>query len=179
MFKGVFQDMQLWHTLLWSVQYLPLLSLTSLPPITPFFKAFKTHPYILNLHICDITDALSFSFPFPHSLSSIEHCYKHVLHLSLYMIMLAFVYTFIFGSIFHIWERTCSFSVSDPGLLHLTWCPPVASIYLQTTCHYSVWLSNTPLCICTTISWSIYQLQSTWVVSKPWLLWIVLQWTLV
>jgi hypothetical protein len=25
-------------------------------------------------------------------------------------------------------------------------------IYLQTTCHYSLWLSNTPLCTYTTIS---------------------------
>jgi hypothetical protein len=71
----------------------------------PIFQVFNTHPYILYLHmVCDITDALSFSFPFPLSLSSIEqfHCYKHVLHLSLYMIMLVFVYMFIFGSIFHI-----------------------------------------------------------------------------
>jgi hypothetical protein len=30
-------------------------------------------------------------------------------------------------------------------LLHLIWCPPIASIYLQTTCHYSLWLSKTPL----------------------------------
>jgi hypothetical protein len=53
--------------------------------------------------LCDITDALSFSFPFPLSPSSIEqfHCYTHVLHLSLYMIVLGFVYMFIFGSTFH------------------------------------------------------------------------------
>jgi hypothetical protein len=40
--------------------------------------------------VCDITDALLFSFPFPPSPSSIEwfHCYKHVLHLGLYMISL-------------------------------------------------------------------------------------------
>jgi hypothetical protein len=44
------------------------------------------------------------------------------------------------------------------GLLHLTWCSLIASIYLQTTCHYSLWLSNTPLCVYTTISWSIHQL---------------------
>jgi hypothetical protein len=74
------------------------------------------------------------------------------------MIILGFVYMFIFGSVFHIWEKTYGFRVSDSGLLHLTWCPPVASIYLQTTCHYSLWLSNTPLCIYTTISWSIHQL---------------------
>jgi hypothetical protein len=67
------------------------------------------------------------------------------------MIMLVFVYMFIFGSIFHIWEKTCIFCVSDPVQLHLVWCPPIASVYFQTPCHYSLWLSNTPLCICTTI----------------------------
>jgi hypothetical protein len=36
-------------------------------------------------------------------------------------------------SISHIWEKTCDFYLSDPGLIHLTWCPPIASIYLQTT----------------------------------------------
>jgi hypothetical protein len=36
----------------------------------------------------------------------------------------------------------------------LTWYPPTASIYLQTTCHYSLWPTNTPLYMCTTISWS-------------------------
>jgi hypothetical protein len=33
----------------------------------------------------------------------------------LYMIMLVFVYMFIFGSIFHIWEKTCIFCLSEPG----------------------------------------------------------------
>jgi hypothetical protein len=80
-------------------------------------------------------DALPFSFPFPPSPNSIEqfHYYKHVLHLSLYMIMLVFVYMFIFGFIFHIWEKTCSLCLSEPDLLHLTWCPPIASIHFQTT----------------------------------------------
>jgi hypothetical protein len=31
-----------------------------------------------------------------------------------------FLCMFIFGSIFHIWEKTCSFCISEPGLLHLT-----------------------------------------------------------
>jgi hypothetical protein len=61
--------------------------------------------------------------------------------------MLVFVCMFVFGSILHVWEKTCSFCVSDPGLLHLTWCPLIAFIYLQTTCNYSFWLSNTTLCI--------------------------------
>jgi hypothetical protein len=43
-------------------------------------------------------------------------------------------------------EKTWSFCVSDPCLLHLISCPPIVSIYLPTTCHYYFWLSNTPLC---------------------------------
>jgi hypothetical protein len=82
-----------------------------------------------------------------------------------------------FGSIFHLWEKTCGFCPSEPSLLHLTWCPPVAFIFLQTTCHYSLWPSNTSLCIYSTFSWSIHQLKVTWVVSIAWLLWIVLWWT--
>jgi hypothetical protein len=65
----------------------------------------------------------------------------------LYMIMLVFVYMFFFGSIFHVWKKTCRFCVSNHGWLHLTWCPPIAPIYLQTTFHCSLWLSNSPLCI--------------------------------
>jgi hypothetical protein len=49
--------------------------------------------------------------------------------MSLYM--LVFVYMFIFSSIFHVWEKTRGLFLSEPGLLHLTWCPPIAFIYLQ------------------------------------------------
>jgi hypothetical protein len=63
------------------------------------------------------------------------------------------------GYAFHIWEKACGLCVFDPGLLHLTWCSPIASIYLQSTCHHSLWLSNTtPLCVYTTLSWPIHQL---------------------
>jgi hypothetical protein len=51
-----------------------------------------------------------------------------------------------------------SFCVSDPGLCHATWCSPVTPIYFQITCHYSLWWSNTPLCLYSTFSWSIHQL---------------------
>jgi hypothetical protein len=63
-------------------------------------------------------------------------------------------------------------------LLHLTWCPPIASITFKL--HVIVpygWVINTPLCKYTTVSWSIQQLLGTWVVSKAWLLWVVLRWT--
>jgi hypothetical protein len=43
--------------------------------------------------------------------------------------------------------RPAGLCVSKPDLFHLTWCPPVASIYLPTTCHYSLWLNKTPLCV--------------------------------
>jgi hypothetical protein len=92
---------------------------------SPFFSSFQytsLNPLPSHLMLYTITDAQSSSFAFPLSSSSIEyfHCYKHVLHLSLCMVMLVFVYMFIFGSIFHIWEKTRGFCFSNPGLLHLT-----------------------------------------------------------
>jgi hypothetical protein len=82
--------------LLWSVQPIQLLSLTPLLPSPHFSTVFNTYLYILYLHILwyAILHALSFFFAFPLSSNSVEwfHCYKHVLHLSLYMIMLVFVY---------------------------------------------------------------------------------------
>jgi hypothetical protein len=51
-------------------------------------------------------------------------------------------------SIFYVWEKSCDLCLSEPGLLHLTWCPPISSIYLQIICwHNSLWLSKTPLYI--------------------------------
>jgi hypothetical protein len=45
-----------------------------------------------------------------------------------------FLYIYLsFGSIFHIWEKTCVLCLYESSLLHLTWYPPIASIYLQTT----------------------------------------------
>jgi hypothetical protein len=76
----------------------------SLPPSfsSPINQQLSIHIVIsytcTDVMYFDITDALSFSFPFFLSLSSIEqfHCHKYVLHLSLCMIMLAFMYVFIF-----------------------------------------------------------------------------------
>jgi hypothetical protein len=48
----------------------------------------------------------------------------------------------LFGFIFYVWEKICGLCLSEPGLLHLTWCSSITSIYLQTTCHYSLWLSK-------------------------------------
>jgi hypothetical protein len=119
-------------------------------PSTPHFSTFfSTYHHILYLHRCYVLCYCwcSFSFPFPPSLSSIEqfHYYKHVLHISLYMFL--FVYMFIFW-IFHIQEKACCLCLFESGLLHLTWCFPIAFIYFQTTwCHSSLWLNKTPLCV--------------------------------
>jgi hypothetical protein len=56
------------YTLLWSVQLLPLLSLTPLPPIPHFSTSFNTYPYFLCLHRCCILwycwcSIILFSFP--------------------------------------------------------------------------------------------------------------------
>jgi hypothetical protein len=55
------------YTLLWSVQSLPLLSLTPLPPTPSFSTAFNTHPCILYLHILWyailLISIILFSFP--------------------------------------------------------------------------------------------------------------------
>jgi hypothetical protein len=80
---------------------------------------------------------------------------------------------FIFGSIFHIQEKTCSLCVSEPGLLHLTWCPPIASISLQASCHYSLWLRLH----CVYGPHFLDPFISCRVISRAWLLSIVLWWT--
>jgi hypothetical protein len=47
----------------------------------------------------------------------------------------------------------------ETGLLHLTWYPPIPSIYLQATCHISYsWVKLHCVYIYTTFSWSIHQL---------------------
>jgi hypothetical protein len=74
-------------TSLLSAQPLPSLSLTpSLP--TPIIQQLSI--YIVTSSTCtdvmyyDIVDCLSFFFPLPPPLNSIEYfcCYKHVLHIS-------------------------------------------------------------------------------------------------
>jgi hypothetical protein len=53
----------------------------------------------------DILDTLSFSFPFPPPMSSIEnfHCYRHVLHKFVYgHVCLFLCICLCFGYIFHI-----------------------------------------------------------------------------
>jgi hypothetical protein len=70
---------------------------------------FPSYPLLVNsfqyIWLChvlaqmhSIVDCLSFPFPFPPPLSSVEqfHYYKHVLYTSVYMIMFIFVCMFIF-----------------------------------------------------------------------------------
>jgi hypothetical protein len=138
---------------------------TSSPSITlpypfishpPFSAAFNTHPDILCLHRCYVLwhywcSITLFSFPsFPkfHRVVLLLKTYSTYEFIYGYVV---FVYMFIFW-IFYIWEKTCGLWLSEPGLLYLTWCPPIASIDLQTTRHYSLWLSKTPLCVYTTFS---------------------------
>jgi hypothetical protein len=83
------------YTLLWSVQPLPLLSLTlSLPPriIQQLSICIVTSSTFTDVMYFDIVDALSFFFPFPPPSSSIAqfHYHKHVLRVSLHMIMFIF-----------------------------------------------------------------------------------------
>jgi hypothetical protein len=157
MFKGVSQCMPTMDVL-----YFGLFSHFDCSPLPLYFPppifqllsmhiliAFTFTSYVILYYWYSI---IFFSFPsFPWVPQSF-HCYKHVLNLSLYMIMFVFVCMIIFGSIFHIEDKTCRFCISDPGLPHLAWFSPIASIYLQITYHYSLCLSNTQLCIYTTIS---------------------------
>jgi hypothetical protein len=51
--------------------------------------------------------------------------------------------------LFSTYERKHVAFLFEPDLLHLTWCPPIAFIYLQTTwCHSSLWLNKIPFCVC-------------------------------
>jgi hypothetical protein len=63
------------YTLLWSIQSLPLLSLSPLPP-TPHFQQLSMHILISSTFtdavLYEIVDALSVPFPFPPCPSCIE-----------------------------------------------------------------------------------------------------------
>jgi hypothetical protein len=141
--------------LLWSIQSLWIFALTHLPPTCCFLTAFSTHPYILYLHI--LRYALSFSFPlsFPEfhravpllpTCSTTEFVYGHAwfcvhVYLRIYLPCMRENMLLLF-----FWPRLTSLSITSSN------CIPWNPIY------YFLWLSNTPLCIYTTISWSIHQL---------------------
>jgi hypothetical protein len=80
--------------------------------------------------VCNITDALLFSFPFPPSPSSIEwfHCYKHVLHLGCIWSACFCVYVSLWLYLPHMrenmrllwfWSRQTSLNVMSCSCIHL------------------------------------------------------------
>jgi hypothetical protein len=98
-------------------------SLVSLTTHLPLFNSFQ---YVLCLYGCYVLWCywsaiihLSFpSFPMLHRVFPVLQTH------STYKVVydrVCFVYIFIFGSVFHIWEKTCSLWLSEPGLLHSTW----------------------------------------------------------
>jgi hypothetical protein len=123
MFKGVSQCIPT-VTLLWSVQALPLLSLTPLPPIPHCSTPFYTHAYILYLYRCYVLwfywcSIILFYFPsFPnfHRLvpllqicSTYGFVYDHAcFHIYVYLLALS-----------SIWKKTCGLCLFVPGLLSL------------------------------------------------------------
>jgi hypothetical protein len=159
MFKGISQCIPLWvfFTMVFSIP-----SITLPYPFTfhPHFStAFNIHPIsssFTDFMFYNIIDALSSSFPFPHSLSSIEkfHYYKHVLYMNFYMMMLVFVYMFIFCIPLLCMRENMWPLSSEPGLPFLNMMYSNC-IHLPSHCHSSLWLSKTPLCIYTSFSLSI------------------------
>jgi hypothetical protein len=145
-FKGVSWCIPTVHILYFgqfnSFHYSPL----PFSPTSYYSTAFSTYCCILYLHPCNafwycLLSIILFSFPsspeFHRIVSLLQTCstYNFVYHV-------CFVYL-SFGSIFHIWEKTCNLFLSESGLLHLMWFP---SIYRQTTWFYSsFWLNKTPL----------------------------------
>jgi hypothetical protein len=137
--------------LLWSVQSLPLLSITPLPT-SPIYQQLSIHifisstfiSYVMRYYWCSV---ILFSFPsFPESnrvvpllwtCSTYEFVYDHAcfcVYVRLW-IYLPHMREIMWTLCFWAW------------LNFLAWYPPVASNYLQTTCDCCLWMSNTPLCI--------------------------------
>jgi hypothetical protein len=98
--KGFLSVPLLWvyFTLVHSTPSIALLyPFTSHPPFFNSFQYTSLCPLPSQMWCFMILLMFYHSFPFPLSPSSIEwfHCYKRVLHLSLYTIMFVFMYTFI------------------------------------------------------------------------------------
>jgi hypothetical protein len=135
-------------TLLWSIQLLPCspLSLAShLHYSTAFNPSTCTVMYFNIVMLCyslflSLLPEFHRAVPLVQTCSTSEVVYDHVCFC---------VYVYLLD-LFSTYERkSCGLCFSEPGLLHLTWCPPIASIYLQTTgCHLSLWLNETLLYIC-------------------------------
>jgi hypothetical protein len=133
-----------------SILYFGLFSRFHCSPLTlylstPIFQQLSIYihvsstftSYILWFYWCSIIFFSFSSFLEFHRVLSINMFYIWVCTWSCLVLCICLS----FGSIFHVWQKTRDFCVSKPGLLHLTWCLPIASIYLQTPCHYSLWLN--------------------------------------
>jgi hypothetical protein len=137
MFKGVSQCF-LTVGVLWSIQPLSYL-FTSQPPFFNRFQYTSLYPLPSQM-LCFIILQMLYHSLFlslvpwvPKSRTTVTNMF----YTSLYMIMLFFGYIYLsFGSIFHIWEKTHGFCLSESGLLHLIWWLSVAPIYFQTTCFF-------------------------------------------
>jgi hypothetical protein len=116
-----------------------------------FSTAFSTYPYILYLHRSYVSwycwgSIILFSFPSPEFHSVVHIANMFYIYVYKWLCLVLCICS-SFGSIFQIWKKTCLYLL-EPGLLHLIQCTPTTSIYLQTTwCHFSLWLSKTPLCV--------------------------------
>jgi hypothetical protein len=128
----------------------------------PIFQQLTIHNLISSTStgviFYNIVDALTFFFAFTPSMSSHNITNMFYIWVCIWSCW-GLCMCLSFGSVFYVWEKTCSLCLSETGLLHLTVCPLIVSIYLQTTyCHYSLWLCKIPLCIYTTFFWFIHQL---------------------
>jgi hypothetical protein len=131
----------LYFSQFYPLHYIPL----AFPSHSPSFQQLWTH-ILRSSTFTKVMFLLSLpSFPNFHSvIPLLQTC-------STYMFVHDHVFLCIclsFGSIFHIWEKICCLYLSEPDFIHLTWYPPIASIYLQTTWfHSSLGLSKIPLYI--------------------------------
>jgi hypothetical protein len=117
----------------------PLLSLTLFSPL----------PIIPQLSVCFLMpssyiDTMHFNFIRCHSLvlsflllvPSTGHTIVNVVNIYILCMNIwswLCIYLSFGPIIFHIWEKTYDLCLSELGLLHLTWCSPVPSIYLRMT----------------------------------------------
>jgi hypothetical protein len=130
-----------------------------------FFNSFQCKslcPLPLQLMLCDIIDALLFSFNFSFPMFKSSSSIISMFYIWR-MIWSSFLKVYIFCVYLYLW--ICSHMRENMWLLCFwAWltslsmmssnCIPLPS----TTCHYSLCLINSPLCIYTTFSWSIHQL---------------------
>jgi hypothetical protein len=120
----------------WSVLYTP-------PPFFNSFQCLSLYPppsqmLCITILLMLYRSLFPSSFPEFHSVvlilqacSTYMFAYDHVCFC---------VYVYLLGLSSTYERKKFSLCLSEPSLLHLTWYPPIVSIYLQTTwCHSSIW----------------------------------------